>query len=201
MEKKDIVNFTQLMQVSADLSVYRQTLAYALGNLVIMTIISSSLIIVQSFFEPFWILLIFWVIVSIGAVFLHLFVYRHVLRRIRMGLWVIAYPAIIIFGYVINFLLGNPISTDFLWFPLLGFGSLTIGITSEQKHFSNDMLFARPILLLGLALLAFSPIVFLVLLLQPGEPNIFITPGIALILASLSTSYSMYQAEKKVVTK
>ncbi|UCG00335.1 MAG: hypothetical protein JSW11_11870 [Candidatus Heimdallarchaeota archaeon] len=202
MEEKDIVNFTQLMQVSADLSVYRQTLAYALGNLVIMTIISSSLIIVQSFFEPYWIVfLIFWVIVSIGAVFLHLFVYRHVLRRIRMGLWVIAYPAIIIFGYVINFLLGNPISTYFLWFPLLGFGSLAIGITSEQKHFSNDMLFARPILLLGLALVFFSPIVLLVLLLQPGEPNIFITPGIALILASLSTSYSMYQAEKKVVTK
>ena len=118
-----------------------------------------------------------------------------------MGLWVIAYPAIIIFGYIINFLLDNPISTYFLWFPLLGFGSLTIGITSEQKHFSNDMLFARPILLLGLALLAFSPIVFLVLLLQPGEPNIFITPGIALILASLSTSYSMYQEEKKVVAK
>ena len=201
MEEKDIVNFTQLMQISADLSVYRQTLAYALGNLVIMAIISSSLIIVQSFFETFWIFLIFWVIVSIGAVFLHLFVYRHVLRRIRMGLWVIAYPAIIIFGYIINFLLGNPISTYFLWFPLLGFGSLTVGITSEQKHFSNDMLFSRPILLLGLALLTFSPIVFLVLLLQPGEPNIFITPGIALILASLSTSYSMYQAEKKVVTK
>ena len=201
MEEKDIVNVTQLMQVSADLSVYRQTLAYALGNLVIMTIISSSLIIVQSFFEAFWIFLIFWAIVSICAVFLHLFVYRHVLRRIRMGSWVIAYPAIIIIGYITNFLLNNPISTYFLWFPLLGLASLIVGISSEHAHFSNDMLFARPILLLGTALLAFSPIVFFILLLEPGDPNIFITPGIALILASLSTSYSMYQAEKKVVSK
>lgn len=201
MEEKDIVNVTQLMQVSVDLSVYRQTLAYALGNLVIMTILSGSLIIVQSLFEPFWIFLIFWVIFSIGAVSLHLFVYRHVLRRIRMGLWVIAYPAIIISGYFINFLLSNPISANFLWFPLLGLGSLIVGITTEQNHFSNDMLFSRPILLLGIALLVSSPIIFFVLLLQPGEPNLFITPGIALILASLSTSYSMYQAEKKVVSK
>jgi len=59
VEEKDIINFAQLMQVSADLSVYRQTLAYALGNLVIMTIISSSLIIVQSFFEAFLIFIIF----------------------------------------------------------------------------------------------------------------------------------------------
>ncbi len=201
MEEKDIVNVTQLMQVSVDLSVYRQTLAYALGNLVIMTILSSSLIIVQSLFEPFWIFLFFWVIVSIGAVSLHLFVYRHVLRRIRMGLWVIAYPAIIVIGYIINFLLNNPISTNFLWFPLLGLASLIVGITTEQNYFSNDMLFSRPILLLGVALLVSSPIIFFVLLLQPGEPNLFITPGIALILASLSTSYSMYQAEKKVVSK
>ncbi|MFX1507077.1 MAG: hypothetical protein ACFFDC_13360 [Promethearchaeota archaeon] len=201
MEEKDIVNVTQLMQVSADLSVYRQTLAYALGNLVIMTIISSSLIIVQSFFEAFWIFLIFWAIVSIFAVFLHLFVYRHVLRRIRMGLWVLAYPAVIILGYIINFLLNNPISTYFLWFPLLGLASLIVGLSSEQIHFSNNMLFARPILLLGTALLVFSPIVFFILLLEPGDPNIFITPGIALILTSLSTSYSMYQAEKKVVSK
>jgi hypothetical protein len=201
LEKKDILNTTQLMQISVDLSVYRQTLAYALGNLVIMTIISSSLIIVQSLFESFWIFLIFWVIVSIGAIFVHVYVFRHVFRRIKMGIWVIAYPTTIIAGYAINFVLGNPVSTYLLWFPLLGLGSLIVGITVETFHYSNNMLFARPILLLGIVLLIASPAVFLLVTILPGEPNIFITPGVALILASLSTSYSMYQAEKKVVSK
>jgi hypothetical protein len=201
LEKKDILNATQLMQVSVDLSVYRQTLAYALGNLVIMTILSSSLIIVQSLFESVWIFLVFWVIVSIGAIMVHIYVFRHVFRRIRMGSWVIAYPAVIIIGYIINFILNNPVSTYFLWFPLLGLGSFIVGITAERYHYSNDLLFARPILLLGIVLLITSPIVFLVLILLPGEPNVFLTSGIALILASLSTSYSMYQAEKKVVSK
>ena len=110
-------------------------------------------------------------------------------------------PAVIVIGYFINFLLSNPISTYFLWFPLLGLASLIIGLTAEQNHFSNNRLFARPIFSLGLVLLAFSPLVLLILLMEPNEPNIFITPGIALILASLCTSYSMYQAEKKVVSK
>ncbi len=201
MEKKDILDTTQLMQISVDLSVYRQTLAYALGNLVIMTIISSSLIIVQSLFETILIFLIFWVIVSIGAIFVHVYVFRHVFRRIRMGIWVAAYPTTIIVGYTVNFILENPVSTYILWLPLLGLSSLIVGITAESYHYSNDMLFARPILLLGIVLLLSSPIVFVVVSLLPGEPNIFITPGIALILASLSTSYSMYQAEKKVVSK
>lgn len=201
MEKKDILNAAQLMQVSIDLSVYRQTLAYALGNLVIMAIISSSLIVVQSLFESIWIFLIFWIIVSIGAIMVHIYVFRHVFRRIRLGSWVIAYPAVIILGYFINSILKNPVSPYFLWFPLLGFGSFIVGITAERYHYSNDLLFARPILLLGVVLLITSPILFLVLILLPGEPNIFLTPGIALILASLSSSYSMYQAEKKVVSK
>ncbi len=200
MEKTEILNARQLMQVSVDLSVYRQTLAYALGNLVIMTILSSSLIIVQSLFESFLIFLLFWVVISIGAIFVHVYVFRHVFRRIRLGVWVIAYPAIIILGYVINFALNNPLSADFLWFPLLGLASLVIGITAEQFHYSNNMLFARPILLLGIVLLISSPIVAIVFVFAPGESNTFITPGIALILASLSTSYSMYQAEKKVVS-
>jgi hypothetical protein len=201
LDKKEILNATELMQVSVDLSVYRQTLAYALGNLVIMTIISSSLIIVQSLVESILIFLFFWAIVSIGAIFIHLYVFRHVLRRIRMGPWVTAYPGTIIIGYAINFLLNNPISTYFLWFPLLGLGSLIIGMTAENYHYSNDMLYARPILSLGIVLLLTSPAVVSILILLPGELNIFLTPGIALILASLSTSFSMYQAEKKVVNK
>jgi len=201
MEEKDIVNVTQLMQVSADLSVYRQTLAYALGNLVIMTIISSSLIIVQSLFDLLWIFLFFWAIISIFAIMVHIYVFRYVFRRIRLGLWVIAYPAIIIIGYIINFIFDNPISAYFLWFPLLGISSFIVGITAEQYHYSKSMLFARPILLLGMVLLISSPIIYLFFILLPGEPNIFLTPGFALILTSLSTSYSMYQAEKKVVSK
>ncbi|MFX0150293.1 MAG: hypothetical protein ACFFAJ_05900 [Candidatus Hodarchaeota archaeon] len=201
MDKKDILNATELMQVSVDLSVYRQTLAYALGNLVIMTILSGSLIIIQSLVESIWIFLIFWAIVSIGAIFVHLWVFRHVFRRIRIGPWVIAYPGTIIIGYAINFALNNPISTYFLWFPLLGLGSFIVGITAESYHYSNDMLFARPILSLGIVLLSTSPVVVLILILLPGELNIYLTPGIALILASLSTSFSMYQAEKKVVSK
>ena len=201
MEKKDILNVTQLMQVSVDLSVYRQTLAYALGNLVIMTILSSSLIIVQSLVESILIFLIFWAIVSIGAIMVHVYVFRHVFRRVRMGPWAIAYPAVIIIGYAINFAFNNPFSTYFLWFPLLGLASLIVGLTTERYHYSNEMLFARPTLLLGLVLLVSSPFALFVFLLLPGEPNIFIPPGIALILASLSTSYSMYQAEKRVVSK
>ncbi|MFX1283946.1 MAG: hypothetical protein ACFFB5_09835 [Promethearchaeota archaeon] len=201
MDEKDVWNATQLMQISADLSVYRQTLAYALGNLVIMAIISSSLIIVESLFDLIWIFLVFWAIVSIFAIMVHIYVFRHVFRRIKLGLWVIVYPAIITIGYVINYIFANPVSVHFLWFPLLGISSLIVGLTAEQYHFSRNMLFTRPILLLGIALLVTSPIVFLVLSLLPGEPNVFLTPGIALILASLSTSYSMYQAEKKVVSK
>ncbi|MFX0173566.1 MAG: hypothetical protein ACFE9L_16875 [Candidatus Hodarchaeota archaeon] len=201
MDKKDILNVTELMQVSVDLSVYRQTLAYALGNLVIMTILSSSLIIVQSFVESILIFLLFWAVISIGAIYIHLYVFRHVLRRIRMGSWVIAYPGTIIIGYAVNFILNNPISTYFLWFPLLGLGSFIIGMTAESYHYSNDMLFARPILSLGIVLLLTSPLVVLILVLLPDELNIFLTPGIALILASLCTSFSMYQAEKKVVNK
>ncbi len=199
MEKTEILDATQLMQVSVDLSVYRQTLAYALGNLVIITILSSSLIIVQSLFESFLIFLIFWVIISIGAIFVHVYVFRHVFRRIRLGVWVMAYPAIIIFGYTINFALNNLLSVYFLWFPLLGLASLVVGITAENLHYSNNMLFARPLFLLGVVLLISSPIVAIVFILAPGKSNTFITSGIALILASLSTSYSMYQAEKKVV--
>jgi hypothetical protein len=201
VDKTDLRNATQLMQVSVDLSVYRQTLAYALGNLVIMTIISSSLIIVQSLFESFWIFLIFWVIISFSAVMVHIYVFRHIFRRIRLGSWVVAYPAVIITGYFLNYLLNNPISTYFLWYPLLGIGSLIVGISAEKYHFDNSMLFARPIFLLGITLLISSPVVLVVLILLPGDLNIFLTPGAALILASLSTSYSMYQAEKKVVSK
>ncbi|MHA2334035.1 MAG: hypothetical protein ACXAEU_18560, partial [Candidatus Hodarchaeales archaeon] len=91
MDKNDVWNTAQLMQISVDLSVYRQTLAYALGNLIIMTIISSGLIIVEVLTDSFLLFLVFWVIISFGAIIVHVYVFRHVFRRIRIGFWVFAY--------------------------------------------------------------------------------------------------------------
>ncbi|MHA2295678.1 MAG: hypothetical protein ACXADA_06640 [Candidatus Hodarchaeales archaeon] len=201
MDKNDVWNTAQLMQISVDLSVYRQTLAYALGNLIIMTIISSGLIIVEVLTDSFLLFLVFWVIISFGAIIVHVYVFRHVFRRIRIGFWVFAYPVTFIIGYFANSILNNPISVYYLWYPLVGTSSLIIGLTSEKDHFSNNKLFARPILTIGLVILISSPVVLLVLVLLPGVPVIFITSGIALVLASLSTSFSMAQAEKKVVNK
>ncbi|MFW9994895.1 MAG: hypothetical protein ACFFD4_22835 [Candidatus Odinarchaeota archaeon] len=201
MKEEDAWNSVQLMQTSVDLAVYRQTLAYALGNLIIMAIISSGLLVVVAFVDTFWIFLISWVIISIVAIGVHVYVFREVFRRVRLGSPVVAYPVVITAGYIINSFLGNPISVNFLWYPLLGVSSLIVGLTAEQRHFSANKLFARPVLLLGLVLLLSSPVVFLIVYLIPDAPELFIIPGFALLLTSLSTSYSMAQAEKKVVNK
>lgn len=189
------------MQITVDLAVYRQTLAYSIGNLIIMTIISSGLIIVQEIADSNWLLLLFWVILSIGAVAIHVNVYRHVFRRVRLGLPVIAYPVLIMIGYAVNALLNYPLSVYFLWYPLIGLSSLIVGLTAEQKHFSNNKLFSRPLLSFGAIMIVSSPVVYLVLVLLPEVQESIVAAGVALIIAAICSSYSMAQAEKKVVNK
>ena len=189
------------MQISVDLSVYRQTLAYAIGNLIIMTIISSGLIIVQEIAGSNWVLLLFWGILSIGAVAIHVYVYRHVFRRVRLGLPVITYPVLLTIGYGINVIMNDFFSVYFLWYPLIGLSSLIVGLTAEQKHFSSNKLFSRPLLIFGVVMVTTSPVVFVVLELLPGVQENVIVAGIALIIAAICSSYSMAQAEKKVVNK
>ena len=138
MEDNGVLEAKELMQVTLDLSVYRQTLAYALGNLAIMILISSGLLIVQSFIDSYPIIILLWIVLSVFAVFVHIYVFRNVLRRINLGIAIYSYPLVITGGYLINFLLKNPIPTDFLWYPLLGICNVIVGITAETKYYKME---------------------------------------------------------------
>lgn len=113
-------------------------------------------------------------------------------------IWGITYFFIFFVGYMINALMDNIISPQFLWFPLLCLANLIIGVTTEHYHFSKNELFARPILLYSIFLLISTPILVIFAIINPNLLDYnFIT--LALILASINASYSIVQAGKKVV--
>ena len=201
MEDSGILEAVELMQVSKDLAVYRQTLAYAPGNLSIMILIASSLIIVQSFIGSYPILLIVWIGISILAVLVHIYVFRQVLRRISLGISIYSYPIILVSGYLVNIILTSPVPLDFLWYPLLGICNTLVGLTAETAYYKKNKLFSRPLLINGLLLLVSAPIILIILTSIITEPNVFIALGFALIITSLTTSYAMGLAEKRVVNK
>lgn len=201
MEDNGILEATELMQVTLDLSVYRQTLAYALGNLAIMILLSSGLLIIQSFIDSYPIIILLWVLLTVFAVLVHVYVFRNVLRRVNLGISIYSYPIVLMMGYGINFLINNPIPVDFLWYPLIGVCNIIVGLTSETTYYKKNQLFSRPLLINGVMLVLSTPILLIILLLVLNEPNNIIAPGCALIITSLTTSYTMALAEKRVVNK
>ncbi|MHA1990005.1 MAG: hypothetical protein ACW981_00585 [Candidatus Hodarchaeales archaeon] len=203
MEKDAIWNSTQLMQVSVDLSVYRYTIAYALGNLIIMTIMSSGFILFEFLEQDFLMIILFWITLSFLAVMVHVYVFRFAFKIVRLGLWFLVYPAVFTFGYGINSILNNVISINLLWYPLIGLSNLIIGLSIEKQHYLTNKLFSRPVFTLGIVLLISFPFIWLIteFLIISQSLKFVIGPGLALILTSLSTSYSMAQAEKQVKNK
>jgi hypothetical protein len=86
---------------------------------------------------------------------------------------------------------------------LIGLSSLIIGLSIEKQHYSKNKLFSRPVFVLGLVLLTSFPFIWAIteFLIVSQNLRFVIGPGFALILTSLSTSYSMAQAEKQVKNK
>ena len=191
---------SELMQVSLDLSTYRKTLALALGNLIIIIIIGCSIVIFETLIGASLLLILFCLIISFVAVLLHIYVFRNVFRELRLGRSVIFYPIVILLGYTFNSFLSILFPPNFLWYPLLGISNLLVGVVAENSLYRNNLIFSRPLLFSGLGLLLTSPMVF-VFILQFEEINTFIISSFALILVSLTTSFSMAQAEKRVVAK
>ncbi len=191
---------SELMQVSLDLSTYRRTLALALGNLIIIIIIGCSIVLFETLIGASLPLIFFCLIISFAAVFLHIYVFRHVFRELRLGKSVLIYPIVILLGYTINSLLSILLPINFVWYPLLGISNLLMGVAVENSLYKNNSILSRPLLVSGLGLLLTSPLVFM-FILQFQEINTFIISSIALILVSLTTSYSMAEAEKRVVAK
>jgi len=191
---------SELMQVSLDLSTYRRTLALALGNLIIIIIIGCSIVLFETLIGASLLLILFCLIISFAAVSLHIYVFRHVFRELRLGRSVFIYPIIITLGYTINSLLSILLPLNFVWYPLLGISNLLMGVAAENSLYQNNSILSRPLLISGLGLLLTSPLVFM-FILQFKEINTFIISSIALILVSLTTSYSMAEAEKRVVAK
>ncbi len=133
---------------------------------------------------------------------MHQYVFRHILKRVKPmkyegPIWGISYILVFFLGYLVNTVMGTIISPQILWFPLLGLANLIIGVTTERYHYKKQELLTQPILLFSIVLLVATPFLFVVLPSIP-EDNV-LTPAVALVLASLSTSYSIYLAEKKVV--
>lgn len=197
---------TELMKLSLNLSTYRYTLAYSIGILILMLILSSSILLLQFLSDSTLFIIISWGILVLLSLGIHLSVFRHILKRVKpmkyeypvLG---IAYIGVFIIGYPLNGLLGNLIPFTFLWYPLLGLANLIIGVTVERYHYNKQELFARPILLYALLLLLSTPVLLVIILNTSNIPqNYFISPLIALILTSLASSYSIHQAEKKVET-
>lgn len=195
---------TELMKLSLNLSTYRYTLAYSVGSLLFMLLLSGSFLLLQFFSDSTWFIILGWAILVITALGIHLSVFRHILKRVEpmknesliMG---ISYMGVFMFGYPLNGLLGNLIPTSFLWYPLLGCANLIVGITVERFHYKKKELFAQPILLYSIFFFISTPFLLFFILSQSNLPQInFISPLVALILASLVCSYSIHQAEKKV---
>ncbi|MHA2247441.1 MAG: hypothetical protein ACXADY_21010 [Candidatus Hodarchaeales archaeon] len=196
---------TDLMQAAVDLSAYRYTLAFSMGNLIVVVLLAGSIMMLQEVITSTVPFIIGWFFLVLTAIGIHLHVFRHVLRRVEpmkyeYQIWGITYFFIFFVGYTINAFMDDIISTQFLWFPLLGLANLIIGVTIEHFHYSKNELFARPILLYSIFLLISTPILVVLTIISPNLLDYnFITLALALILASLDASYSIVQAEKKVV--
>ncbi|UCE14263.1 MAG: hypothetical protein JSV04_03575 [Candidatus Heimdallarchaeota archaeon] len=120
--------------------------------------------------------------------------------KYKNQIWGMTYFFIFFVGYMINAIMDNIISPQFLWFPLLGLANLIIGLTTEHYHFSKNELFARAILLYSIFLLISTPFLIIFTIIDPNLLNYnFIALALALVLASINASYSIVQAEKKVV--
>jgi hypothetical protein len=196
---------TELMKVAINLSIYRYTLAFSLGNLILMVLLTGSFIILQMAVPSVLPLILGWLFLILLAVGIHLYVFRYILRRVEPMkyeslIWGLSYILVFLLGYFVNTLMGTIISPQILWFPLLGIANFIIGMTTERFHYQKNELFAQPILLFSIFLLISTPFLFTLVTIMPSslEDN-FLTPAFALILVSLSTSYSIYMAEKKVV--
>ena len=205
MDKEIVWKSTELMEAALNLSTYRYTLAFSMGNLILMVLLTGSIILLQMMITTLWPLILGWLILIALAVGIHLKVFHHILKRVEpmqyeAPIWGISYVLIFFLGYFINTFLGDVFSPQILWFPLLGLANLIIGVTTERFHYKKQELFSQPILLFSIFLLIATPFLFFFLAVTPDLPeNNFLTPALALILASLSTSYSIYLAEKKVV--
>lgn len=204
LDEEIIWKSTELMEATINLSIYRYTLAFSLGNLVLMVLLTGSIIMLQMVVTLIWPFVLGWFILTLLALGIHLYVFRHILKRVEPmkyegPIWGISYILIFFLGYFVNTFMGTIISPQILWFPLLGLANLIIGVTTERFHYNKQELFAQPILLFSIFLLIATPFLFFLLAVIPNLPENSFTPALALILASLSTSYSIYLAEKKVV--
>ena len=201
LENDVIWNSTQLMQVSKDLASYRYTLAYSLGNLFIMTLMSGGFILFEFLEHDTFLFILFWMIISILSVGIHVYIFRFAFKIVRLGPWVMVYPIVLSFGYGLNSVLNDLIPYHILWYFLLGLCSLIIGLTIEREHYLAKNLFSRPILFLGIVLLVTFPLIWYAIeFYADSQLNLVIGPAFALIFTSLSTSYSIAQAEKRVIT-
>jgi hypothetical protein len=205
LDEEVVWNSTELMEAALNLSIYRYTLAFSLGNLVLMVLFTGSIILLQTIVTSIWPIILGWLILSLLAVGIHLNVFRHILKRVEpmkyeASIWGISYILVFLLGYLLNTFLGSLISPQILWFPLLGMSNLLIGVTTERYHYNKQELFGQPILVFSILLLIATPFLIILLVLIPNLPeDNNLAPALALILASLSTSYSIYLAEKKVV--
>ena len=205
LDEEIIWKSSELMEATVSLFAYRYTLAFSMGNLVLMVLFSGSIILLEMVVTSIEPLIIGWFILVLLAAGMHLYVFRHILKRVEPmkyegPIWGVSYLLVFLLGYFINILMGTIISPQILWFPLLGIANLIIGLTTERFHYKKQELFAQPILLLGSFLLIATPFLFFLLAVIPNLPeDNFLAPALALIIASLSTSYSIYVAEKKVV--
>ena len=209
-EKQDVnrdvlLQSKDLMQAAIDLSVYRYTLSFSVGILIVVVLLGGSISLLYSIIDSAEFFIVGWLLLAISAIMIHLYVFRHVLRRVEPMkneslIWGFTYPLVFFSGYTLNSILNNLIFPEILWYPLLGFANLIIGMTIEHYHFSKQELFNRPILTFSICLLISTPILFTLLLFIPDRSVYnFIVTGIGMIIASLTTSYSIAQAEKKVV--
>ena len=205
LDEEIIWKSSELMEATVSLFAYRYTLAFSMGNLVLMVLFSGSIILLEMVVTSIEPLIIGWFILVLLAAGMHLYVFRHILKRVEPmkyegPIWGVSYLLVFLLGYFINILMGTIISPQILWFPLLGIANLIIGLTTERFHYNKQELFAQPILLLGSFLLITTPFLFFLLAVIPNLPeDNFLAPALALIISSLSTSYSIYVAEKKVV--
>ncbi len=205
LDEEIIWKSTELMEVALNLSIYRYTLAFSLGNIVLMVLLTGSIIMLQMVVSSIWPLILGWLILTLLAVGIHMNVFRHILKQIEpmkyeSPIWGISYILTFLLGYFVNTIMGTVISPQILWFPLLGIANLIIGVSTERYHYKKQELFAQPILIFSIFLLSATPFLFILLVVIPNlPPDNYLAPALALILASLSTSYSIYLAEKKVV--
>ncbi len=205
LDEEIVWKSTELMEVALNLSIYRYTLAFSLGNLVLMVLLTGSIILLQMVITTIWPLILGWFALTLLAVGIHLKVFHHILKRVEpmkyeAPIWGISYILVFLLGYLVNTFMGTVISPQILWFPLLGLANLIIGVTTERFHYNKQELFSQPVLLFSIFLLIATPFLFIFLAVIPDLPeNTYLSPALALILASLSTSYSIFLAEKKVV--